>query len=118
MRTIFRLSVVIPFIMMAAGCSDAGAKSTIVERSITVAGTANDVARFSAYQVSSAHPLKVSSTETLPNGKAQLSFTVPAEYSSTDLSHAEKEALTRGLSYGFKERRVDQTKGGLGATTT
>ena len=118
MRTISRLSVVIPFIMLATGCSDAGAKSTIVERSITVAGPADEVGRFSVSQVTSAHSLKVSSTKTLPKGKAQLSFTVPAEYSSTDLSHAEKEALTRGLSYSFKERRVEQTKGGLSITTT
>lgn len=118
MKTIFRLSGVVSLLMFASGCSDAGAKSTFVERSITVAGPANDVAHFSSSQSTSARSLKVFSTKTLPNGEAQLTFTVPAEYSRSDLIHAEKEALTDGLSYSFKERRVEQTKGGLSVTTT
>jgi len=73
------------------------------ERHLAVTGPRDSLERFVRLQGSRRPPLAVSGIETLADGRATATVTVPAEFDGEELGHTTREALAAGLSYEFDE---------------
>jgi hypothetical protein len=90
-------------------CEQEPAAVTNVERNFMVTGLREDVERFVRLQQALRPPLKTWPISDLPNGRAQATVTIPADYAADDVVHTTREAIAAGLSWWFPDIRPTET---------
>ena len=92
-----------------SSCTHEETSVSRTDRLLTVSGPRVSVERFVASQGSLRPPRSSSSIQTLADGRAKATVSIPIGHAGVDVVHTAKEALAAGLSYTFVDRRTTVT---------
>lgn len=94
---------------LIAACGQEPASVTNVERNFMVTGPRGDVERFIRLQKALGPTLKTWPISDLPDGRAQATVTIPADYAAEEVAHTTREAIAAGLTWWFPDIYPEET---------